>query len=56
MVYAKMMADGWGARPNVRCLQGRWQDVLPTLEDASLDAIFFDTYGGPDPNPNPNSS
>ena len=45
MVHAKMLADGWGDRPNVRCLLGRWQDVLPTLEDGSLDAIFFDTYG-----------
>ena len=29
----------------MRALLGRWQDVLPTLADASLDAIYFDTYG-----------
>ena len=45
MVYEKMGRDGWCERPRVRALLGRWQDVLPTLADASLDAIYFDTYG-----------
>jgi protein arginine N-methyltransferase 2 len=43
-VHARMMAAGWGARQGVRVHYGRWQEVLPTLPDASLDAIFFDTY------------
>ena len=47
MVHAKMLADGWGDRPNVRCLLGRWQDVLPTLEDGSLGAIL--TLAQPQP-------
>eukprot|EP01018_Ginkgo_biloba_P040211 Gb_21044 [translate_table: standard] len=42
-VYARMQATGWGVKPNVNIIFGRWQDVLPQLE--SYDGIFFDTYG-----------
>jgi hypothetical protein len=36
---------GWDKKPGVTILFGRWQDVLPALEQ-SFDGIFFDTYGG----------
>ncbi|KAI9007243.1 S-adenosyl-L-methionine-dependent methyltransferase [Gaertneriomyces semiglobifer] len=42
-VYAKMIEDGWGDKPGVRILFGRWQDVLHQLE--TYDGIFFDTFG-----------
>jgi len=42
-VYARMQATGWGDKPNVKIIFGRWQDVLPQLE--SYDGVFFDTYG-----------
>ncbi|CAM6084690.1 unnamed protein product [Calypogeia fissa] len=42
-VYARMLATGWGDKPNVRIVFGRWQDALPQL--GSYDGIFFDTYG-----------
>lgn len=42
-VYARMHATGWGDKPNVKIIFGRWQDVLPQLE--SYDGVFFDTYG-----------
>ena len=44
-VHARMVRDGWTARPGVRVLFGRWQDVLPGLEEASFDAAYYDTYG-----------
>ena len=34
---------GWGTKPGARIIFGRWQDVLPQLEQ--YDGIFFDTYG-----------
>ena len=34
---------GWGDKPGVRIVFGRWQDVLPELRQ--YDGIFFDTYG-----------
>jgi protein arginine N-methyltransferase 2 len=27
-VHARMLADGWGERPGVRVVLGRWQDVV----------------------------
>ncbi|KAL3677392.1 hypothetical protein R1sor_027340 [Riccia sorocarpa] len=42
-VYARMLATGWGEKPNVRIIFGRWQDVLPQL--GTYDGIFFDTFG-----------
>lgn len=41
-----MLRQGWGERPNVRILFGRWQDVLPQLlQGGPYTGIFFDTYG-----------
>ncbi|KAH9297682.1 hypothetical protein KI387_029364 [Taxus chinensis] len=31
-VYARMQATGWGDKPNVKIIFGRWQDVIPQLE------------------------
>lgn len=42
-VYAHMLRLGWGDKPGVTILHGRWQDVLPRL--GQYDGIFFDTYG-----------
>lgn len=48
-VHRKMLKDGWGERPGVRVLYGRWQDILGAeAGDGSgprYDAVFFDTYG-----------
>lgn len=30
-VYARMVALGWGDKPNVKIILGRWQDVIPQL-------------------------
>ncbi|KAG2173436.1 hypothetical protein INT44_008788 [Umbelopsis vinacea] len=43
-VYAHMKELGWDKKAGVTILFGRWQDVLPTMEQ-SFDGIFFDTYG-----------
>ena len=46
-VHAKMIADGWDKKPNVRICYGRWQDIMPQLiaEGMKFDGIFYDTYG-----------
>jgi protein arginine N-methyltransferase 2 len=31
-VHKRMLETGWGEKPNVRILFGRWQDVLPQLD------------------------
>eukprot|EP00055_Hartaetosiga_balthica_P009856 m.40401 g.40401 ORF g.40401 m.40401 type:complete len:359 (-) comp6924_c0_seq1:839-1915(-) len=41
-VYKKMLADGWGDKPNVRIIHSRWQDALDDL--GQYDGIFFDTF------------
>lgn len=38
-VYQRMLETGWGDKPNVRILFGRWQDVLPQLD--SYDGQFL---------------
>ncbi|KAG1679254.1 hypothetical protein FOA52_009283 [Chlamydomonas sp. UWO 241] len=45
-VYAHALAKGWGTRPGVRLMFGRWQEVLPQLlaEGVQLDGVFWDTY------------
>jgi protein arginine N-methyltransferase 2 len=46
-VLAKMREDGWYGKPGVTVLEGRWQDVLPTLietGEVTFDAIYFDTF------------
>ncbi|KIY96199.1 hypothetical protein MNEG_11764 [Monoraphidium neglectum] len=44
-VHAHMLELGWGSRPGVTILFGRWQDLLPELLRRRFDGIFFDTYG-----------
>ena len=41
-----MKEEGWDAKPGVTVLEGRWQEVVPTiLEKGTLfDAIYFDTF------------
>jgi len=43
-VYARMLREGWGEKPGVTILFGRWQDVLPGL-DRQFDGIMTDTFG-----------
>lgn len=45
-MYAHAMSKGWGDKPGVRLLFGRWQDVIPRLldEGVKLDGVFWDTY------------
>jgi guanidinoacetate N-methyltransferase len=42
-VFEKLQAFA-AEHPNVTPMLGFWQDVIPTLEDASFDGILFDTY------------
>lgn len=42
-VIASAKERGWGDKPGVRLVQGRWQDVIDEL--GPFDGIFFDTYG-----------
>jgi protein arginine N-methyltransferase 2 len=42
-VYKQMIRKGWGSKPGVRVVFGRWQDVIDDL--GPFDGIFFDTYG-----------
>lgn len=44
-VHARMLELGWGKRPGVTILFGRWQDVMPQLLARRFDGVFFDTYG-----------
>ena len=41
-VYKRMLDAGWGNKPNVQIVFGRWQDELPKL--GKFDGIYFDTY------------
>ena len=45
-VWAKMKEDGWLDKPNVECIFGTWQEVMPKLDqDARMfDGIYFDTW------------
>lgn len=42
-VLAHMRQTGWEAKPGVRVVAGRWQDVVEQL--GPFDGVFFDTYG-----------
>lgn len=42
-IHARMLRDGWGDKPGVRIVFGRWQDVVGDL--GPFDGIFWDTYG-----------
>lgn len=46
-VYKKMLEQKWDQKPNVKIFHGKWQDVMPQLEQQGIevDAIFYDTYG-----------
>eukprot|EP00201_Polytomella_parva_P017081 CAMPEP_0175056876 /NCGR_PEP_ID=MMETSP0052_2-20121109/10933_1 /TAXON_ID=51329 ORGANISM="Polytomella parva, Strain SAG 63-3" /NCGR_SAMPLE_ID=MMETSP0052_2 /ASSEMBLY_ACC=CAM_ASM_000194 /LENGTH=400 /DNA_ID=CAMNT_0016321989 /DNA_START=47 /DNA_END=1249 /DNA_ORIENTATION=+ len=46
-VYEHMVQNGWKEKPNVRIMFGRWQEMIPILEQEGVkfDGIFFDTYG-----------
>ena len=43
-VYQRMLATGWGNKPNVCICFGKWQTVIPQLiaEGVVVDAIFYD--------------
>lgn len=46
-VLAKMKKDGWYEKPNVRILEGRWQNSLNKLLDEGetfFDGIYYDTF------------
>ncbi|KAL6754912.1 arginine N-methyltransferase 2 [Haematococcus lacustris] len=46
-VFKHAQHKGWGTRPGVQLLHGRWQEVLPRLvaQGQRYDGVFFDTYG-----------
>ena len=44
-VLAEMESTGWPDKPGVRVIRGRWQETISQIPDASLSAVFFDTYG-----------
>ena len=44
-VYRFMVEHGWDKKPGVRILFGRWQDVMPQIQEQQYDAIYFDTFG-----------
>lgn len=49
-VLKKMKNDGWMDMAGVEVLEGRWQEVLPTLIETGVDefdAIYFDTFAEP---------
>lgn len=45
-VLAKLRQDGWYEKPNVKILEGRWQDTLPELlnQGVFFNGIYYDTY------------
>lgn len=54
-VIKRMENEGWSKKAGVSVLQGRWQDVIPSLaadiqtgNSAHFDGIFFDTYAEDD--------
>jgi len=49
-VWKKMKADGWLDKPNVECIFGKWQEVLPRLEKEGrmFDGVYFDTWAEDD--------
>ncbi len=49
-VWEKMKADGWLDKPNVECIFGRWQEVLPLLEKEgrTFNGVYFDTWAEDD--------
>jgi protein arginine N-methyltransferase 2 len=45
-VINKLHTDGWFEKPNVKILEGRWQDTLPELlnQGVFFNGIYYDTY------------
>ena len=45
-VWSKMREDGWMDKPNVECIFGTWQEVMPLLdaEARMFDGVYFDTW------------
>lgn len=45
-VWQKMRDDGWMDKPNVECIFGTWQEVMPKLdrEGRMFDGVYFDTW------------
>lgn len=45
-VWQKMKDDGWMDKPNVECIFGTWQEVMPRLaeEGRLFDGVYFDTW------------
>lgn len=43
-VLAHMRKQGWYDLPNVKILEGRWQDFLPSAEMEGFDVVYTDTF------------
>jgi hypothetical protein len=45
-VWQKMIDDGWMNKPNVECIFGTWQEIMPKLdrEGRMFDGVYFDTW------------
>tara|TARA_B100002019_G_scaffold272613_1_gene267981 strand:- start:1278 stop:1946 length:669 start_codon:yes stop_codon:yes gene_type:complete len=45
-VWLKMREDGWMDKPNVECIFGTWQEIMPRLEAEGrmFDGVYFDTW------------
>ena len=45
-VIEQMKQSGWFEKPGVHIIQGRWQDVLPSLceQGVMFDIIYYDTF------------
>jgi protein arginine N-methyltransferase 2 len=44
-VLKRMKADGWYDKPNVRIVEGKWQDRIEELAETEYDSIFYDPFG-----------
>jgi guanidinoacetate N-methyltransferase len=43
-VFKRLLQFSANSKSKVTPLNGKWQDVVPSLEDASFDGILYDTY------------
>tara|TARA_R100000657_G_C4660258_1_gene104065 strand:+ start:171 stop:842 length:672 start_codon:yes stop_codon:yes gene_type:complete len=45
-VWQKMREDGWMNKPNVECIFGTWQEIMPKLEREGrmFNGVYFDTW------------
>ena len=46
-VWEKMKVDGWLDKPNVQCVFGKWQNIIPQFLNSNIkfDGIYYDTWG-----------